>query len=96
MFEYSSSTTHGYLAPNGKKVKTTNVNVSNGKGVVKLTIEDDDGIHSHIRRLKSDEIKNIESHRFMKGFFDTLHTNVRKKKTKTRRSNKKGTYKNKK
>ena len=70
MFEYSSSTTHGYVAPNGKKVKTTNVVVSNGKGVVKLTIEDDDGIHSHVRRLKSDEIKKIYKMQYTMDFGD--------------------------
>jgi len=96
MFHYSSSTTHGYVGTNGKKVKTTNVDVANGKGVIQVMVEDDKGIHSDKRKLNSEEIKNIQTHKFMPNLFKNVLNNVRLKKTKTRRSNKKGTRKTKK
>jgi len=80
MFHYSSSTSHGVMTDSGKKIKTTNVNVENGQGIIKVSVEDEKGIHSDTRRLTKDEMTNIQKHKFMPNLFSKTLTNVKKQK----------------
>lgn len=80
MFHYSSSTSHGIVTDSGKKIKTTSVNVENGQGVIKVSVEDQKGIHSDTRRLTKDEMKNIQTHTFMPNLFRKTLTNIKNKK----------------
>lgn len=80
MFHYSSSSSHGIITDSGKKIKTTNVHVENGQGIIKVSVEDEKGIHSDTRRLTKDEMKNIKEHRFMPKLFTKNLTNVKKQK----------------
>jgi hypothetical protein len=80
MFHYSSSTTHGIITDSGKKIKTTNVNVENGEGIIKVSVEDHKGIHSDTRRLTKGEMKNIQQHKFMPKLFNKTLTNVKNQK----------------
>lgn len=77
MFHYSSSTTHGTITDSGRKIKTTNVDVSNGRGVIKVSIEDEKGIHSDTRLLTKSEMSNIQKHKFMPKLFSKTLTNVK-------------------
>lgn len=96
-FHYSSIQSHAIMTPNGKRVKQTEVNVSNGQGVKKVTIGDNYGVHSDTVPLKKSEIKNIKNHVFMPKLFSLPTKNVmRKKKSTTHRKEKKGTRKSKK
>jgi hypothetical protein len=77
MFHYSSSTTHGTVTDSGRKIKTTNVDVSNGRGVIKVSIEDHKGLHSDTRLLTKSEMRNIQKHRFMPNLFSKTLSNVK-------------------
>lgn len=100
-FYYSSIQTHGVMGSDGKKIKTTSVNIKNGKGVKTVTIKDKDGVHTNSIPLNLTEMSNIKNHKFMPGFFSVPITNVKNmkyasgKKTRHHKS-KKGTRKSKK
>jgi len=103
-FNYSSSSTHGMLTPNGKKLKHSNVVVKNGKGTLTVTIKDSKGTHSDTRELSSEEVTNIKNHKFMPKLFSSAITNINtaknsksaaKKNTKKHRNSKQGTRKHK-
>lgn len=103
-FYYSSSSTHGVMTPNGKKVKRTNVTVENGKGTLTMTVQDNDGTHSDTRVLSKNEVSNIKKHKFMPNLFRSASTNIKnlklnsnsaKNNTKKGRSRKQGTRKHK-
>ena len=96
MFHFSSVQSHGYVTPEGKKLKETKVNVENGKGTKTVTISDDKGVHSDTIPLNSSEIKNIQKHKFMPHLFKKSLKNIRKKIKQTHHSSKKGTRKTKK
>lgn len=97
VFHYSSVQSHVVMTPNGERVKKTEVNIANGKGVKRVTIGDNDGIHSDTVPLIQSEIRNIKNHIFMPKLFSVPTRNVmRKKKSTTHRKPKKGTRKSKK
>ena len=105
-FYYSSVQTHGIMTPNGKKIKTTRVNIKNGKGVKTVTVKDNKGVHSNSMPLNITEMENVKNHKFMPTLFALPMTNVKNMKLsksisasqrKTRhRKVKKGTRKSKK
>lgn len=80
-FYYSSVQTHGIMTPNGKKIKTTRVNIKNGKGVKTVTVSDNKGTHSNSIPLNLTEMENVKNHKFMPGFFTVPMTNVKNMKT---------------
>ena len=96
-FHYSSSSTHGIITPQGKKLKTTSVNVENGRGSITMSVEDEKGAHSDTRLLTPKEIKNIKSHKFMPNLFKSTLKNIfsAKNSTKKVRRSKKVTRKQK-
>jgi hypothetical protein len=101
-FYYASSSSHGIVTPEGKKIKSTNVKVENGRGILTMTVEDKKGKHSDTRELTEKEITNIKTHKFMPGLFSTAITNIKnaknstaKKSAKKRRTFKQGTRKQK-
>ena len=53
MFHYTSVQSHGYITPEGKKLKETRVNVENGRGTKTVTITDHKGTHSDTISLNS-------------------------------------------
>jgi hypothetical protein len=86
MFTYTSIQTHGIHTPEGKKIKETEVRVSNGKGIKRVSISDNHGIHTNTMPLNSREIKNIQTHKFMPTLFTKQLKVVRHKKNQTRRT----------
>ena len=98
-FYYTSSSSHGVVTPTGKRVKSTSVTVENGRGKVKMTIEDNSGVHSDTRILSKKEVQNIKEHKFMPNLFHSSLTNIKnssaKKNTKKVRPSKQGTRKQK-
>jgi len=89
MFQYSSVTSHGYLTPQGEKVKETHINIKNGKGEKTVIMKDNNEIHSDTLPLKKSEIKNIEKHRFMPNLFHKSLKKLRKSKQSKRITKKK-------
>jgi hypothetical protein len=96
MFHYTSVQSHGYITPEGKKLKETRVNVENGRGTKTVTITDHKGTHSDTISLNSSEIKNIQKQKFMPNLFKKSLKNIRKKSKQTHHMSKKGTRKSKK
>ena len=97
MFHYTSVQTHQVMTPTGKKVKETMVKVKGDEGVKKVSIKDENGVHSDTIPLKKSELKNIKNHIFMPKLFHPVIKNVmRKKNTYKHNSSKKGTRKSKK
>ena len=92
MFTYTSIQSHGIITPEGEKVKQTEVRVANGQGTKTVIVKDNKGIHSDTLPLTKKEMKNIQEHKFMPGFFNKSLTNVKRKKETTRKQRgKKGT-----
>ena len=97
MFHYTSVQTHQVMTPTGKKVKETMVKVKGENGVKKVSIIDENGVHSDTIPLKKSEMKNIKNHVFMPKLFHPVIKNVMRKKNVTKHnSSKKGTRKSKK
>lgn len=100
-FYYSSVQTHGVMTSDGKKIKRTQVNIKNGKGVKTVTIKDKKGVHTNSVPLNLTEMENVKNHKFMPRFFEIPMTNIKnmkhasQKKTRHRKV-KKGTRKSKK
>ena len=96
-FFYESSSSHGIMTPEGKKVKSTNVKVENGKGVLTMSIKKNGAVHSDTRDLTQGEIQNIKKHKFMPNLFSSAITNIKnsaaKKSMKKHRRSKQGTRK---
>ena len=88
MFTYTSIQSHGIITPEGEKVKQTEVRVANGKGTKTVIVKDNKGIHSDTLPLTKKEMKNIQEHKFMPGFFKNIK---RKKQTTRKQRGKKGT-----
>ena len=94
-FYYESSSSHGIVTPEGKKIKSTNVKVENGRGTLTMTVEDSKGAHSDTRKLTTKELNNIQEHKFMPNLFRSASTNIKaaKKNTKKHRRSKQETRK---
>jgi hypothetical protein len=54
--------------------------VENGQGIIKISVEDEKGIHSDTRTLTKNEMKNIQQHKFMPNLFSKTLTNIKNKK----------------
>lgn len=94
-FYYASSSSHGVVTPQGKKIKATNIKVENGRGTLTMTVEDSKGSHSDTRILTEKEISNIQKHKFMPRLFSTAITNIKNAKNSGAKKNTKKVRKSK-
>lgn len=96
-FYYESSSSHGVMTPEGKKIKKTNVKVENNKGMLTMSIKNNGTVHSDTRDLTEEEIHNIKNHKFMPNLFSSAITNIKnsaaKKSMKKHRRSKQDTRK---
>jgi len=77
MFAYDSVQKHVTMTPEGEEVKTTRVNVNNGKGTKSVFLHKNGTLKAKHHPLTKREITNIRNHRFMPNLFRPLTKSLR-------------------
>ena len=77
MFTYASVQKHVVMTPEGKEVKTTKVNVNNGRGTKSVILKKNGTVKAKHHPLNKKEIMNIRNHKFMPNLFTPLTKTLR-------------------
>ena len=77
MFTYASVQKHVVMTPEGKEVKTTKVNVNNGRGTKSVILKKNGTMKAKHHPLSKREITNIRNHKFMPNLFTPLTKTLR-------------------
>ena len=77
MFKYDSVQKHVTMTPEGEEVKTTRVNVNNGKGTKSVFLHKNGTLKVKHHPLTKREMMNIRNHKFMPNLFRPLTRSLR-------------------